>query len=201
MSMQSTPPQRTVILAAVDGSAASPYVVSAGAKFASMPGAELHMVHVIEALADPKRLTEQLERGRQILENLGRDLPQNIPLTLHLAAGTATREVLQLAANLQADLIVVGAHDLSRLEKLLLGSVSEPIVRKAQCPVYVVRRKDYHGKVVPELEPPCPDCLQVQRATGGKELWCARHAEKHAHGRVHYELPQGFAEGSTFVRP
>ena len=201
MSTQSTNPPRTVILGAVDGTAASPYVVAAGGRFAAMPGAELHLVHVIDAVGETRRLTEQLERGRQILEDLGRNLPESIPLMLHLAAGSPTREILQLAANLQADLIVVGAHDLSRLEKLLLGSVAEPIVRKAQCPVYVVRRKDYHGKVVPELEPPCPDCLETQRATAGRELWCARHAQRHVHGRVHYEVPQGFGEGSTFLRP
>src|SRR5512142_387606 len=85
MSTQSTPPQRVVILAAVDGSALSPYVVAAGAKFAAMPGAELHLVHVIDAVADSKRLTEQLERGRQILEDLGLDVERAaIPLTLHL---------------------------------------------------------------------------------------------------------------------
>lgn len=201
MSTQSTP-QRVVILAAVDGSALSPYVVAAGAKFAAMPGAELHLVHVIDAVADSKRLTEQLERGRQILEDLGRDVERaDIPLTLHLAAGSPTREILQLAANLHADLIIVGAHDLSRLEKLLLGSVAEPVVRKAQCPVYVVRRKDYHGKVVPELAPPCADCLDVQRATNGRELWCKRHAERHVHGRVHYEVPPSFGEGSSLLRP
>jgi nucleotide-binding universal stress UspA family protein len=201
MSTSNNPPQRTVILAAVDGSAASSFVVAGGAKFAAMPGAELHLVHVIDAVGETKRLTEQLERGRQILEDLGKDLPESIPLTLHLAAGSPTREILQLAANLQADLIVVGAHDLSALEKLLLGSVAEPVVRKAQCPVYVVRRKDYHGKVVPELEPPCPDCLQTQRSTGGKELWCARHAQRHSHGHLHYEMPTGFAQGSSLLRP
>ncbi len=210
MSTQSTPPssaaqaqgpERVVILAAVDGSALSPYVVGAGIKFAAMPGAELHLVHVIDAVGDSKRLTEHLEAGRQILEDLGRDIDREIPLTLHLAAGSATREILQLAANLHADLIIVGAHDLSRLEKLLLGSVSEPVVRKAQCPVYVVRRKDYHGKVIPELAPPCADCLEVQRTTNGRELWCKRHAERHVHGRVHFEVPEGFGEGSSLLRP
>lgn len=47
---------------------------------------------------------------------------------------------------------------------------------------------------VPAIEPPCEDCVRTRRETGGKETWCARHAEKHAraHGWDYQrELPYG----------
>ena len=47
--------------------------------------------------------------------------------------------VTTLAAELEADLIVVGTHGRSGLTRLLLGSVAEGVVRQAPCPVLVVR--------------------------------------------------------------
>jgi hypothetical protein len=49
------------------------------------------------------------------------------------------------------------------VKRLVLGSVAERVVHSARCPVYVVRRKD-HLEVadVPEIEPPCKECLLVR---------------------------------------
>ena len=43
------------------------------------------------------------------------------------------------------DLVFVGSHGLTGLERLILGSVSERIVREAHCPVMVVRPKTYEA--------------------------------------------------------
>jgi nucleotide-binding universal stress UspA family protein len=193
----STETERVVILAAIDATPAAAYVAHAAARFAT-PSVSLHVVHVIDA-PDTKHLTKQLEDARKILEAATRDLPATVSPIFHIAAGAPVIEILQVAANLQADLLVLGTQELSSFERLLLGSVVEPVTRRAQCPVYVVRRKDYHQKVVKEILPPCPDCLVTQKTTHGAELWCARHRERHVHGRLHYELPESFGTGSAFV--
>jgi hypothetical protein len=46
--------------------------------------------------------------------------------------------------------------------------------------VFIVRPKD-HAKAgrVPEIEPPCPECVAARRESQGQKLWCARHSERH----------------------
>lgn len=53
-------------------------------------------------------------------------------------AGDVHREILAQAASTAADLIVIGSHGRSGFERLLLGSITEKILRKATCPVMVV---------------------------------------------------------------
>jgi nucleotide-binding universal stress UspA family protein len=204
-------PSRVVVLAAVDASAFAERIANVTASLATrIGGSELHFVHVIEHLPTPDDLiaskptaTELLERGREHLEDIGRAARAHFAgrIVVHLAAGTAWREVLQMAADLHADLILVGTHDRKGIQRVVLGSVSEQIVRKASCPVLVVRPKDYHANASPYVDPPCSDCVATQHASAGKIFWCERHREHHPHGRLHYELPEPFAVGSMLIRP
>lgn len=57
-----------------------------------------------------------------------------------LEVGIPLRAVLQTAEEEEPDVIVVGSHGKSNLEEVLLGSVSEKIVRKATQPVLVIKR-------------------------------------------------------------
>jgi quercetin dioxygenase-like cupin family protein len=56
-----------------------------------------------------------------------------------VAEGSATNEILRLAQMLRCDLIVMGTHGRTGLDRLLTGSVAEAVLRKAVCPVLVVR--------------------------------------------------------------
>ena len=207
-----TPP-RFVLLTAVDASAGGDRVMSAAIGFARMiPGAEVHIVHVLEDLSQSPALiraslvpspAELREDARKLLDRHGRSVAMECPkarVVTHLHAGTAWRRIVQLATDLQADLVLVGTHDYGAVERLVLGSVAESVVRKASCPVLVVRAKDQHHDV-PEIEPACAQCLRMQRETRGATLWCARHGERHPHARLHYEYPEAFAEGSSILRP
>lgn len=105
----------------------------------------------------------------------------------YLSTDYPAQAVVQLANDLEADLIVVGTHGRQGFRRFLLGSVAEGVVRTAHCPVLVVRPKDQSEKV-PEIEPPCPACVEVRNATGGEQLWCERHMEKHGPRHIyHYE--------------
>jgi nucleotide-binding universal stress UspA family protein len=88
----------------------------------------------------------------------------------------------QLATDLEADLTVIGTHGRRGLQRFLLGSVAEAVVRLAPTPVYVVRPKGHEARV-PQIEPACPHCLEERKISGGERMWCAQHSEKH--GRRH----------------
>lgn len=110
----------------------------------------------------------------------------------HLRLDSPAEEVAQLASDLEADLVVVGTHGRRGLRRLLLGSVAEGVVRLAPCPVLVVRPKD-QGAPVPEIEPPCPACVQARKDSDGKELWCARHKEHHVRAHTYHYVDRNVA--------
>lgn len=57
-----------------------------------------------------------------------------------LREGPAAAEILRQATALNADLIIMGTHGASGFERLMLGSVTEKVLRKATCPVLTVPR-------------------------------------------------------------
>lgn len=66
-------------------------------------------------------------------------------------------EILQLAREIGADLIIVGSHGLTGIERLLIGSTSEKIVREAGCTVEIARPKKYRDVELPEVIDVEPD--------------------------------------------
>ena len=91
----------------------------------------------------------------------------------HVRANAPSREIAQLASDLEADLVVVGIHGRTAIARFVMGSVAHAVVTLASCPVLVVRPKQ--ASLAPVIEPPCPDCIATRRESGGSELWCARH--------------------------
>ncbi len=202
-------PRATITLVAIDETPASVMAVDTATAFAAgREHVELHLVHVVgpslnvgglEAVVDPS-LGELLKASRELLAATRERFP-SLPITTHTLVGSPELEVVRLAKELDADVIVVGSHNRRTLERWFLGSVSEGIVRKAGCAVIVARPKDHGIVAPPEIEPPCPDCVSVQKATAGEQQWCARHAERHARARLHYETPPTFGVGSMLLRP
>jgi len=206
-------PAPAVYLVAIDTTSSASHVleIACGLGKALGGAAELHVLHVI-GVSNPAPVmgaaslvtpTEALESGRGVLDHACVEAASLFQgrIVGHLAAGDPWREIIQMASSLRADLVVVGTAGKTGLARMALGSVAESVVRHAGCPVLVVRPKDYHARVVPEIEPPCPDCTAVQKETARAQLWCARHSIHHSHGRLHYEVPQGFAEGTMLLRP
>ena len=120
---------------------------------------------------------------------------------LHLLVGTPWREITQLASNVSADLVFVGTSGRTGLARVLLGSVAEQVVRHAGCPVLVIRPKEHQANAEVGIEPPCADCVAVQKETDRARLWCERHSTHHPHGNLHYEVPPTFAVGSMNYVP
>ncbi len=57
----------------------------------------------------------------------------------HLRTGIAHREIVDLAVDERADLLVIGTHGRGGLDRALLGSVADRVLRLAPCPVLAVR--------------------------------------------------------------
>ncbi len=60
----------------------------------------------------------------------------------HLRMGAVAEEIVDLAGELEVDLIIVGSRGLRGIRRTLAGSVSESVFRNARCPVLLVRAKD-----------------------------------------------------------
>jgi nucleotide-binding universal stress UspA family protein len=67
------------------------------------------------------------------------------------------RAILALAAEVGAELVIVGSHGLHGVERLLLGSTSERVVREAKCTVEVARPKRYPTVELATIVPVEPD--------------------------------------------
>lgn len=91
---------------------------------------------------------------------------------VHAPIGKPAAEILRLAAAVGADLIIIGSHGLTGLERLVIGSVSEKVVREAGCSVEVARPKRY---------------ADVDRAGAGLEH-DATHAPPHRYEYVDHRV-------------
>jgi nucleotide-binding universal stress UspA family protein len=191
---------RFVVLAALDGSPAEQEVARTGADLArAIEGGELHLIHVIEAVPPAissvppppglgQTMGEMVVAARKHLDGVVAEARARFGgrIVAHVAAGSARKQVLQLALDLQADLLLVGTHGRTGLRRMVLGSIAESVARGASCPVLVVRAKDYHSFVPPEIEPACPACLSAQRDTNGARLWCGNHSEGAPRGHISF---------------
>lgn len=73
----------------------------------------------------------------------GRKTASEVQFFVHARIGKPADEILGLAKDVGADLVFVGSHGKTGLDRFVLGSVSERIVREAKCPVMVARPKTY----------------------------------------------------------
>jgi nucleotide-binding universal stress UspA family protein len=64
---------------------------------------------------------------------------QNVRVEHRLEDGDAAKQILAVAADIHAGVIVMGTHGRSGLGRMLLGSVAEKVLRGASCPVLTVR--------------------------------------------------------------
>jgi nucleotide-binding universal stress UspA family protein len=84
---------------------------------------------------DPELL---LQEDREQLDRL--PVPDaNVRALRRLEEGDPATEILRVAGEINASLIVMATHGRTGLERLLMGSVAEQVMRKAPCPVLTVR--------------------------------------------------------------
>ncbi len=188
---------RYVILAAFDDSDAATHVGATTASVASATlGAEVHLMHVVTGSDKPEGFKKHGSHVDEFARRLRTVFPG--PLFGHLGSGPPWKAIVQLAANLNADLIVVGPHDRVGIERFAQGSIAEKVARHAHCPVLLARSKTHIAERSTEIEAPCAHCVEMQHKTQGKDLWCAQHSQHHKKGHTYIDYPESFAEGSQF---
>ena len=143
----------TTVLLATDGSKDAELATTTALELANSTGSELHIVLVEEpvyAYVDPSgypfyagaQLEHELEQqARMRLDAKVQKIRSagGAVAEAHLRVGAAAAEIVDLAQEIGAGLIVIGSRGLGGIRRALMGSVSESVVRHAHCPVLVVR--------------------------------------------------------------
>jgi nucleotide-binding universal stress UspA family protein len=144
----------TKMLLATDGSEEAELATRAAIEVAEGTASDLHVVYV-------ERLPEFMKNGdgtpgydrelHQMIEDKAKETLRKLTWRVKVAGGTVdeahlrmggvAQEIVGLADELDAGLVVVGSRGLGRIRRTLAGSVSESVFCHAHCPVMVVRAK------------------------------------------------------------
>lgn len=151
-----TPPPVQVIVA-YDFSASSAEALARAIDVAAR--APQHVLHVVTVLDPADRsfaigtlhgvTYESADRVQSIVAErvgaafAGRATAADVQFFVHARIGKPAHEILSVAYEVGADLVFIGSHGKTGVERFLLGSVSERVVREARCPVMVIRPKTY----------------------------------------------------------
>ena len=140
------------IVAALDFSDASKPVLEMAGSLATAYGATLHLVHVVEPEPSysaygftPEEFPaihvfqkEARERAEAALKKKRESLSADLKVETHLLEGNPLNALLEFATETGADLVALGSHGHGVMASVLLGSVAEGLVRKAEVPALVV---------------------------------------------------------------
>jgi len=136
----------TRILLATDGSREAELAATTAVDLAEKTDCELHVVYVEPALpmiadfAEPGPERTQPESRRLLDEQVERiRAAGGIVAEAHLRLGRPDNQIVWVAEELGAGLIVIGSRGHGGVRRALMGSVSDSVVRHAHCPVLVVR--------------------------------------------------------------
>src|SRR5438552_4094730 len=144
------------ILIPTDFSKFSQVALNYASAFAEKFAAELYLLHVIQDLAvfipdmitvapPPVPTVEQMTKAvQEAFDRLIKDNRlERFPIHRDVREGTPFYEIVRYAKEQNIDLIIMGTHGHTGLTHMLLGSVTEKVVRKAPCPVLTVRHPEH----------------------------------------------------------
>ena len=143
---------RTILLP-TDFSECAAHAVPVAAQLARGAGARLLCLHVVEPavpavgwtpVAEPLPLADLSER---LEDSAVRELPkltqapecEGLDVEEVIAHGEPASEIVRVARERGADLIVISSHGRTGLGRIIFGSTAESVVRYAHCPVLVVK--------------------------------------------------------------
>ena len=149
----------TKVLLATDGSEEAELAARTAADLAQKTSSELHMIYVFgiapagtpvyleatdlqgEALEEEAEEQISEQRAREVLDaEVGKVRSAGgTVIEAHLIEGRTAPQIVALAEQIGAGLIVMGSRGHGGIRRALMGSVSDAVVRHAHCPVLVVR--------------------------------------------------------------
>lgn len=138
------------ILVPTDGSAATERAVAEAVRLAAAHGATIHALYVLNTASFASIPTESSVEGvSEMLEREGDAalddvesvaVEADVPVVRVKLDGSPAREIVRYAERETCDLIVMGTHGRGGIDRLLLGSVAERVVRASSVPVLTVRK-------------------------------------------------------------
>jgi nucleotide-binding universal stress UspA family protein len=154
------PIQIKTILVPLDFSRASMDALDYAVSVAKQFHAAIHLVHVHppDELSSVPGAGHLLLQSAEAVEFLNKQLakihrkrvPGFSPENCHVRGGRPYQEILELAREIDADLIIVSTRGRTGLTRVLLGSTAERVVRSTPCPVIVVRKRKQKPKAAGE---------------------------------------------------
>lgn len=145
------------VLIPTDGSAGVEPAVACGLDAAAAFGATVRALYVADVrsfMADDETAVDAPDAVLDLLEDRGEDAVQSVvdrasdrglDAAGDVVDGVPSRAIVDAAADTDADLVVLGTHGRTGLDRLLLGSVAEKVLRRVDCPALTVRRSDGEG--------------------------------------------------------
>ena len=145
------------ILIATDGSKTAKKAADFGVQIAGLSNAKVYVVYVIDTTPYYSIPLDQVwsKEVYEQLENMGYEITSDVEKTAKAAGleaeslvlkGDPAQSIVNFAEEQNVDMIVVGSHGIGGFERLVIGSVSEKVVRHAKVPVLVVREQKEQEK-------------------------------------------------------
>jgi universal stress protein E len=156
------------IVAAIDMSDVSRRALEEGVWTAKQSGAQLHVLHVIEStnlganLLDTQVAGTPSKSVRELIRNeVGQQFQQFVSsvgvdaanATKHISWGSPAHETVRIAAELGADLVVLGTIGRGGFQGLLLGNTAETVLTQCDCDVLAVKPTDFVSRIPPATWP------------------------------------------------
>lgn len=136
------------ILVATDGSEFSESALEYAIDLAKKNYAKLFIVYVVPLTAlgsaweDDKIRERLVQEGKDILEKAKEKVREKGMMPeIILEEGIPSEKILEVAKEKNVDLIIMGSHGHTKLEKIIIGSVAERVIGGAHCPVLVLGKK------------------------------------------------------------
>ena len=137
------------ILLPTDGSDAGNPAVEEAIGLARETGAALHVLFVVEDIPyAPEMMDDRVEAqlravGEEALETIRTRADEaGVEIVADMREGAPHTSIIDYIEETDCDLVVMGTHGRSGLDRYLLGSVTERVVRTAPVPVLTVRRSE-----------------------------------------------------------
>ena len=135
------------IICPVDFSGLSRKALSYANEFAKLSGGEVFLVGVVEN--DPTinyshgLETERAEEEKKLAALIEEEQMHGIVADYVIYEGFAEECILDYAKRKEADIIIMGSHGRRGLQRMILGSVAEHVIRRAPCPVLVIKENEH----------------------------------------------------------
>jgi nucleotide-binding universal stress UspA family protein len=158
-----SPPRLSKIVCAVDLGESSDDTLETAAMLARVAGTRLTVLHAIESGRweaswsvargeEDAHVRGLSERGyRRLGELLARHRHSGVALEPAVVVGHPRQAILEAVARERADLLVIGAHRMSRMNRVLFGSTAEHVLRAARGPVLIARAGRLSSTVAVEI--------------------------------------------------